>query len=853
MRGISVCIHSFSAALLLAAAFWPAGAHAQILVHFDLPAQPLARSLKAIGAATNTDVGFNASQVAGLLAPPLKAELTVDGALMRVLAGTGLRPQHLDDHTIVIAAIDASASNSVEIKLLRARASASVAEPADSLYATNVVDNSSDADAAQVDEPTQVGSESNRKGRARGREELEELVVTGTHIQGSLPVGASLRVLDHDEIERSGYSTTQELIQSLPENFRGGAAGASADANLSAGTNAGFNGAYGSGINLRGLGNTATLVLVNGHRIASSGNGYFADISTTPISAIDHIDLLTDGTSAIYGSDAIAGVVNIILKQESDGVDLGARYGSASGFSSESGNIQAGDKWSGGGATFGVDVSHQGMLDVEDRSFTSTVPRPTSIFPSYDQTALSGGVHHRIGDRLEFHGDAEYAEKTVTSYHSTYGDLVGSDAKVNRWSGSIGASFRPRDSWVLRYNVSAAQGVEKLFVNDSTVPAYSNVVKQTDGLVDYELAASGDLFLLPAGPVKLAAGLSYRGERFVESNVSESGASTSDIVSRAVTAEYGEIRVPLVSERNSVIALRKLTFSAALRHDRYTDFGGTTNPKFGLSWFPTDTLEIRGSYSRSFRAPAAGRELIASKNGTQAVAIFSFVGPNNTANVPVAYLIGAQPNLKPETARNWTFGLDFRPELIPNLRLSVNYYDISYANQLNTPPSTLNALNTPALASTITQFPNSATLQNAVNLLVAGGAFYTDQTGGEFGPNPLANAVYIVDGRIQNLSKTATSGIDLEARYALTLNSDRFDVGFNATYIDKFAVQVTPDGSPIGEVNIVGYPARLRIRSLGELVARAVRRFGRRQLTSTAIRTRRRRRLGRWTHTLLWT
>jgi hypothetical protein len=71
-------------------------ADAQSLVHFDLPAQSLAQSLKEIGTATNTDVGFIANQVAGLLAPPLKATLTVDGALTRVLVGTGLRPKHAD-------------------------------------------------------------------------------------------------------------------------------------------------------------------------------------------------------------------------------------------------------------------------------------------------------------------------------------------------------------------------------------------------------------------------------------------------------------------------------------------------------------------------------------------------------------------------------------------------------------------------------------------------------------------------------------------------------------------------------------------------------------------------------------
>src|SRR5258708_8401333 len=123
MRRIGGRIHFSASAFVVATIFWCVEADAQVLVHFDLPAQPLARSLKAIGTATNTDVGFSASQVAGLLAPSLRANLTVDAALDRVLEGTGLRPQHLDDHTIVIASTVASTSDSVETPLLVVKAS----------------------------------------------------------------------------------------------------------------------------------------------------------------------------------------------------------------------------------------------------------------------------------------------------------------------------------------------------------------------------------------------------------------------------------------------------------------------------------------------------------------------------------------------------------------------------------------------------------------------------------------------------------------------------------------------------------------------------------------------------------
>src|SRR5690606_4997410 len=83
--------------------------------------------------------------------------------------------------------------------------------------------------------------------------------------------------------------------------------------------------------NLRGLGADSTLVLINGRRISTTGtsNGLFVDVSAIPVAAIERVEVLTDGASAIYGSDAIGGVVNFILRDDFDGVETSARYGEA--------------------------------------------------------------------------------------------------------------------------------------------------------------------------------------------------------------------------------------------------------------------------------------------------------------------------------------------------------------------------------------------------------------------------------------------------------------------------------------------------------------------------------------------
>jgi len=112
----------------------------------------------------------------------------------------------------------------------------------------------------------------------------------------------------------------------IPQNFNGGAS-ESTVISVTGGGNA-VNTVAGTGVNLRGLGNDSTLVLVNGHRVAP-GNlfGNFVDISSIPLYAVERVEVVTDGASAIYGSDAVGGVVNIILGRNLDGAETRARYG----------------------------------------------------------------------------------------------------------------------------------------------------------------------------------------------------------------------------------------------------------------------------------------------------------------------------------------------------------------------------------------------------------------------------------------------------------------------------------------------------------------------------------------------
>ncbi len=179
----------------------------------------------------------------------------------------------------------------------------------------------------------------------------QTVYVTGSRIgraadfQGPSPV----ITVDREAIESSGYNNLQQLLEKLPASGNGTFSTRGNNQDSTA------NGA--SAISLRGLGADATLVLVNGRRVAISPFGEsittnFVDINAIPVSAIERVEVLKDGASAVYGSDAVAGVVNIVLRKDFDGFEINAGYGDVSsgsnsektasaiwGNSSEDGNI----------------------------------------------------------------------------------------------------------------------------------------------------------------------------------------------------------------------------------------------------------------------------------------------------------------------------------------------------------------------------------------------------------------------------------------------------------------------------------------------------------------------------------
>ena len=152
--------------------------------------------------------------------------------------------------------------------------------------------------------------------------EIEEIVVTGTRIARTPEeLAGNLTVLDGDFIRASGEATLERVLRQLPQNANPTAERYGSNLN----TVQNFTGA--STVNLRGLGSESTLILVDGKRIGHSGFlGGVTDVSTIPLSMVERIDVLLDGASAIYGSDAVGGVINIITRKDYQGIELDLNY-----------------------------------------------------------------------------------------------------------------------------------------------------------------------------------------------------------------------------------------------------------------------------------------------------------------------------------------------------------------------------------------------------------------------------------------------------------------------------------------------------------------------------------------------
>ncbi|MES2033277.1 MAG: type IV secretory system conjugative DNA transfer family protein [Pseudomonadota bacterium] len=226
--------------------------HAATPIAFDIPAGPLAAALETYAAQSRQQLLYSPDLVSGRTVAAIQGRRDPEAVLQQLLAGTGIVIKRARPGVIVLQGSVRSAAGTTG--------------------------------SAAVEPPVVV----------------DEVVVTGTLFRGASPA-SPVQVLKREDIDRSGAGTVADALTALPQAFGGTSSG---DTFLTLSDAQGTNSALATGINLRGLGSDATLVLVNGRRLAGTGTkGDFADVSAIPLAAIDRVDVLLDGASALYGPD----------------------------------------------------------------------------------------------------------------------------------------------------------------------------------------------------------------------------------------------------------------------------------------------------------------------------------------------------------------------------------------------------------------------------------------------------------------------------------------------------------------------------------------------------------------------
>ena len=222
---------------------------------------------------------------------------------------------------------------------------------------------------------------------ALAQESVQRVEITGSSIKQSLQQQAlPVQVITREEIAKTGAVNIEGLLQSIPSVSTAGGVTKSMGAGLST---------YGrSSISLRGLGDQRTLILVDGRRLAPFGtNAAAVDINAIPVESIDRIDVLTDGASSIYGSDAMAGVVNVITRKNLQGIEASASYGSPTrdgGGKSSKANVVLGygslarDRFN---VMLTVGMEKQSELKAADRTYAKSGNVP----PFFTNGATGGG------------------------------------------------------------------------------------------------------------------------------------------------------------------------------------------------------------------------------------------------------------------------------------------------------------------------------------------------------------------------------------------------------------------------------------------------------------------------------
>ncbi len=670
-------------------------AHAQAKHHqFDIPAGDAVVSLQTFSKQAGIQTLFSYDAAAGKKTPAIHGDLPDQQVLDELAKGAGLVVVSNDGHTITLQPAPAS--------------SAKPAEPG-------------------------------------GSSGVEEVIVTGTRATNRTVASslAPIDVLPAVELQKSGKQSARDLISTLVPSATTSNSGAGASFAVKT-------------VSLRGLAADQTLVLVNGKRRHNTAilfvngttqNGQSPpDMDLIPVSAIDHIEVLRDGASAQYGSDALAGVINIILKKQPDQGSLsvlGGKYIDGGGLT-EQGTGNVGLKVGDGSLNLSLDLRDSGYVD-RGVNYTGTFfapyaggsnpdPRENSVDRHINRPGQPAIQLYSAGENFDYPiGDAAtvYAFGTASSRYSrawltprlpnqTANQIaevypLGYSPKLrlidHDWQQNVGVKAPDLAGFTVDLSTSFSQDTvdfKEDSLNASYGPAsptrfYLGAMQTQESTTNLDLTRT-----LPTGlfakPLFLAGGLEYRWDQLIiekgdpasyldgryvavsgpdKGVINQAGAQGVSGFGPLSAGDYSRNNVSLYINGEQAL-LDNWDFSVAGRYEHYSDFGDAETYKVSTRYEVTPGFALRGTVSSGFRAPSLQQEHYASAS-TIGVKL---PGATTTSLYPVQLL---PPNSPAAMALGATplkpetsnnYSVGFVAQPLSNMSFTVDLYDVDINNRI---------------------------------------------------------------------------------------------------------------------------------------------------------------------------
>lgn len=719
-------------------------------MRYDVPAQSMGSALASLARQSGVSIIASSRLIDGLRAPRLRGSYSLEAALQTLLQGSGL-----------------------------------VAEPVGDGWVVKRTARSEAEDAGGDD----------------------DIVVTGSRIRGA-PVASAVVRIDAETARNAGQASVADIIRTIPQNFGGGQnPGVGMNVPEAIGSDIGG----GSSLNLRGLGSDATLTLLNGHRLPYSAAFQSIDVSAIPLDAIDRIEVVADGASAIYGSDAVAGVANIVLRRDYDGLRTSARLGA----STEGGNEQqqyavvGGKAWTSGGVLVSYQFDRSTRIRSSQRGYAATVSPGVTLFPYLKRHSVVASAHQELAPGIVFSIDGLYGRRWKESEvpANPAGDLAVSRQEANTHSRSfvLAPNLKADLGGGWRAELSGVYGKDRViftpdkYLGTTLIPGGRNCYcNEGRGI---EAGADGPLFDLPGGPAQLALGLGWRDNtlrRIAPLNPVSDFSAGQD--SRFA---YAEINLPFVSHDQDIEGIDSLSMSAAVRYERYPGIGSVATPKLGLIYAPVAGFTLKASWGRSFRAPTLFQQHFFNQALVGSPAIFG--GTGYPAGATAVYFIGGSTSLKPERATSWSATAVIEPAPAPGLRLELSLFHTRYSDRIITPVSQFGTeLSNPIYGDLLTRNPSVA----QVGAVLGSAAVIGNLTGGPIDPSRVA---VIIDNRYVNAAQQTIKGVDLLASYHWALEGSALDLSANASLLDSSQVRL-PGQAGVDLAGTVFNPPHFRAR-----------------------------------------